>query len=107
MPPLAPAATAPVAPGVRPPHGPADNRPLRKTITIDGLNRPTPPQHVPERKTVVPAPKLLIPKPATIQGPNIVREEAPDHVAPLRPKGPRAPGTGQTDGPSFVQARAK
>ena len=29
---------------------------------------------------------MLIPKPATIQGPNIVREEAPEHVAPLRPR---------------------
>ncbi len=105
--PVAPAApAAAVAPPVaaRPvPPVAGDNRQLRKTISINDA-RPVPPQHVPERKTIVPAPKF-VPKPAVIQGPNVVREEKPDHVAPLRPKGPRPVG-GQ-DSPSFVQARAK
>jgi translation initiation factor IF-2 len=88
-----PAAATPGAPGPR------------KTITLADMR---PPQHVPERKVITPAPKLLVPKPATIQGPNIVREEAPDHVAPLRNKNaPRPGGPGQTDSPSFVQARAR
>ena len=101
-----PIPTAPIVPpvAIAPPAG-NDARPPRKTITLADMR---PPQHVPERKVVIPAPKLLIPKPATIQGPNIVREEAPDHVAPLRPKGPRtSSGGGTTDSPSFVQARAK
>ncbi len=99
--PIIPQAAAAGAPGATPTA--SHDRPLRKTITLDTR----PPQHVPERKVIIPAPKLLIPKPATIQGPNIVREEAPDHVAPLRPKGPRAPGGGPADSPSFVQARSK
>ena len=79
---------------------PTDNRPpLRKTITLADRSG-APPQHVPERKVVVPAPKLLIPKPATIQGPNIVREEAPEHVAPLRKPGVRPPA-GQGDSPQL------
>ncbi len=94
-PPKKPVQPAPLMPA---PHLP------RKTITL--TDRPIPPQHVPERKAITPAPKLLIPKPATIQGPTVVREEAPDHVAPLRPKGPR-PLSGQGDNPSFVQARPK
>jgi translation initiation factor IF-2 len=100
--PPAVAATAPVAP----PQPPTDSRqPLRKTITL--ADRNTPPQHIPERKIIVPAPKLLIPKPAVIQGPNIVREETPDHVAPLRRPGVRPPGGQASDSPSFVQARTK
>ncbi len=103
-PPAPPAAHPPTQPSA-PPAG-NDMRPLRKTITL--ADRGTPPQHVPERKVVIPAPKLLVPKPATIQGPNIVREEAPEHVAPLRPRpGTRPPAGGAGDSPSFVQARTK
>ncbi len=101
--PVAPAAATPVAPG-HPPHHGNDNRPLRPTVSL--TSRPTPPQHVPERKPVVVAPRMMVPKPAVIQGPNVVREEAPDHVAPLRRPGVRPPA-GQGDSPSFVQARAK
>jgi translation initiation factor IF-2 len=102
-------------PKVAPPEPVADNKPkrpasappiptTRKTITLE--NRNIPPQHVPERKVIIPAPKLMVPKPAVIQGPNIVREEAPDHVAPLRRPGMR-PAEGDNEGPSFVQARTK
>ncbi len=106
----APKRVTPTAPPIAATAAPAapqtDSRqPLRKTITL--ADRSTPPQHVPERKVVIPAPKLLIPKPATIQGPNIVREEAPDHVAPLRRPGVRPPGGQNSDSPSFVQARTK
>ena len=102
--PTHPITAAPIPPVTPPPSG-HDQRPLRKTITLADSK---PPQHVPERKVITPAPKLLIPKPATIQGPNIVREEAPDHVAPLRNKQAPRPGTaGATDSPSFVQARSK
>ncbi len=101
--PLAPAASAPAAhPAPAAPVSPISGSQVRKTITIENMR---PPMHVPERKVITPAPKLLIPKPAVIQGPNIVREEAPDHVAPLRPKGPR-PAGGQSD-PTFVQARPR
>ncbi len=104
------AAELPKEPPKRPASAPQFNsgvNPQRPTITIAGMaaNRALPPQHVPERKAIVQAPKH-IPKPAVIQGPNVVREEAPDHVAPLRRPGVRPPG-GQSDGPSFVQARAK
>jgi translation initiation factor IF-2 len=98
--PLAPAASAGPA---APPQAPMTGSQVRKTITIENMR---PPVHVPERKVITPAPKLLVPKPAVIQGPTVVREEAPDHVAPLRPKGPRPPG-GQGDSPTFVQARAR
>ncbi len=104
--PLAPAASAtpaaPPAPGAAP-ASPLSGSQVRKTITIENMR---PPMHVPERKVIIPAPKLHTPKPAVIQGPTVVREEAPDHVAPLRPKGPRPPA-GQGDSPTFVQARAR
>jgi translation initiation factor IF-2 len=103
VPPAAP--SAPVAAPSAPVSPAADRGSIRKTVTL--ADRSTPPQHVPERKVVVPAPKLLIPKPATIQGPNIVREEAPDHVAPLRRPGVRPPGGGAADSPAFIQARTK
>ncbi len=109
-----PPASPPIAPGIAPPHAPGgDSRPLRPTVSLSNRaapppqRTPVPPQHVPERKVVVPAPKLMVPKPASIQGPTVVREEQPDHVAPLRRPGPRMPGNDQTEGPSFVQARAK
>ena len=54
-----------------------------------------------ERKPVVPAPQLLVPAPAKIQGPRIVREEKPEVVSAPRRRTPL--GTGQQ--PSFVQAR--
>jgi translation initiation factor IF-2 len=101
-PPATPA--APAHPAV--PHGPGvpGERPaLRKTISINDMRPPAL-----ERKPVTPAPKLLVPKPATIEGPRIVREEAPEHV-PAPRRGPRTPGGagGPTDTPSFVQARAR
>lgn len=74
---------------------------LRKTITL--ADRAAAP---PEREPVAVAPKLLVPRPAVIAGPRIVREEAPDHVPAPRPRGPRPPG-GTGDSPSFVQARAR
>jgi translation initiation factor IF-2 len=55
-----------------------------------------------ERKAVTPAPKLVVPEPAKIQGPRVVREEKPDNLpAPRRRPAPGGPG----DGPAFTQAR--
>jgi translation initiation factor IF-2 len=92
---------------VHPPAAPGDNRPaLRKTITL-ATRQGQPP--VAERKAPSPPPKLLVPKPASIEGPRIVREEKPEHVAAPRARGPRAPAgqAGGADEPSFVQARAR
>ena len=91
----APAAAAPKAPGdvVRPPVS-------RPTITLSNRHGTGP--AVVERKAVTPAPKLVVPEPAKIQGPRVVREEKPDNL-PAPRRGPRS-GTG-TDGPSFTQAR--
>jgi translation initiation factor IF-2 len=111
--PLAPAAIAPapaapgkVAPGAQP-RGPGnlvpEPRPLRKTITLDDRNKggAAPPA---ERKPAPPPPPKHVPAPATIQGPRVVREEAPERVAaPRKRPGPSE----QAQPPSFVQARAQ
>jgi translation initiation factor IF-2 len=89
------------------PHGaPSGAGPqLRKTIRIGDQAAP---QHVPERKEVTPAPKLLVPKPATIEGPRVVREEKPDHVPAPRARTARPGQAGTaTDGPAFVGAKAR
>jgi translation initiation factor IF-2 len=88
-PPTAP--TKPLKSGV--PHDLTRPPQVRETITL--ANRPGLPP--PERKPVTPAPKLLVPKPAIIAGPTIVREEAPEHVPVPRARRPVGEGTG---GPS-------
>ena len=80
-------------------HTDAPRQP-RPTITL--ANRTGVQQHVPERKPVTVAPKLSELKPATMQGPRVVRIEAPDHV----PTPTRRARPGQTgDAPAFTQAR--
>ena len=82
------------------------DRPLRQTITLENRGQtPRPPQHVPERKAVIPAPQLLVPKPAQIQGPRVIREEKPEVVATPRPRRPM----GESSSPSvgFTTARAQ
>lgn len=82
------------------------DRPLRQTITLENRgNTPRPPQHVPERKSVTPAPQLLIPKPAQIQGPRVIREEKPEVVATPRPRRPMGEQSGPPAG--FTTARAQ
>ncbi len=54
------------------------------------------------RKPVTPAPQLVVPAPAKIQGPRIVREEKPDVVAAPRR---RTPMQGAGSQPAFVQAK--
>ncbi len=111
--PSAPAATpaTPTAPGKAGGKGavPHDlSRPpqVRETITLASKLAGGAAPAV-ERKPVTPAPKLLVPKPAVIAGPTIVREEAPEHV-PV-PRARRAPGEGGPPGttgtPSIPQAR--
>lgn len=72
----------------------------RPTITLS--NRGTGPAVV-ERKAITPAPKLLIPEPAKIQGPKVIREEKPDNLP--TPRRRPTPGSGGPGGPSFTQAR--
>jgi len=105
---VAPAPVAPVAP-LAPPrapvsgghaphiHGDAPRAP-RPTITLANLSR----VQAPERKPVTVAPKLGELKPAQMQGPRVVRIEAPDHV----PTPTRRARPGQTNEPAaFTQAR--
>jgi translation initiation factor IF-2 len=112
--PLAPAAIAPApqapgkaAPPAPPQRGPGnlvpEPRPLRKTITLDDRKGGPPPA---ERKPAPPPPPKPkhIPAPATIQGPRVVREEAPEQLpTPRKRPGPSEPAMP----PSFVQARAQ
>ncbi|HSU65872.1 MAG TPA: translation initiation factor IF-2 [Tepidisphaeraceae bacterium] len=115
-------AAAPVTPGapahVAPPpvapaaavaaHGPSKapvdpNRPPVSRPTVTLSNRGTGPAVV-ERKAITPAPKLLVPEPAKIQGPKVIREEKPDNLP--APRRRPAPGTGgPAGGPAFNQAR--
>jgi translation initiation factor IF-2 len=97
--PLAPAASAP-APAAKAPVDPNRAPVARPTITLS--NRGPGPAVV-ERKAVTPAPKLLVPEPARIQGPKVIREEKPDNLP--TPRRRPAPGTTGPGGPSFTQAR--
>jgi translation initiation factor IF-2 len=111
--PLAPAANAPAAPaapgGKAPPGGPRgpgnlvpEPRPMRPTVSINDRGRGGAPPA--ERKPAPrPAPKH-VPAPASIQGPRVVREEAPEQVpTPRKRPGPSEPA----QAPNFVQARAQ
>jgi translation initiation factor IF-2 len=110
--PLAPAAAAGAtaaapaptthAPTTRPALGDAARGPVaRPTITLS--NRGTGPAVV-ERKAITPAPKLLVPEPAKIQGPKVIREEKPDNLP--APRRRPMPGTGgPAGGTGFTQAR--
>jgi translation initiation factor IF-2 len=91
-------AEAPVKPAATPTAEQA--RPHRPTITLANRTGAAPP---PERKPVVPAPQLMVPKPAQIQGPRVVREEKPDVVATPRSRAAR-PVAGSSS-PGFTPAR--
>ena len=95
-----PAAAATSAPAV-PRTAPDQVRPPISRPTITLRDRGTGPAVV-ERKAVSPAPKLVTPEPAKIQGPRVVREEAPENLPTPRPR--TRPGTG-TEAPGFTQAR--
>jgi translation initiation factor IF-2 len=74
----------------------------RPTITLS--NRGTGPAVV-ERKAITPAPQLVTPEPAKIQGPRVIREEKPDNLPTPRKKfTPGGAGPAGT-GPAFNQAR--
>lgn len=90
---LKPAATVPPVAGRTGPQ----NRPTVRLGDRAGGGAP------PVRKPVIPAPQLLVPAPAKIQGPKIVREEAPEVVQTPRRRSPL--NEGPQGGPSFVQAR--
>ena len=92
-----PAAPPPVDGGAAGDHA----RHARPTITL--ANRPEGRPATPKRPPVTPAPKLMVPAPAKIQGPRIVRTEQPDVVPTPRPR--RGPGTEQPATTAFVQAR--
>ena len=97
-PPAAPA--APSRPGA--PVGPDGGPPRVSRPTITLANRGGQLPSTPVRKSVTPAPQLMTPAPAQIQGPRIVREEQPDVVSAPRPR--RGPMQ-QSQPTSFVQAR--
>src|SRR6185437_10589992 len=97
----APAPSAPAAPAAHPPKHGGERQPVsRPTITLS--NRTGHGPAVVERKAVTPAPKLVVPEPAKIQGPRVVREEKPDNL-PAPRRRPTLGGPGE--GPAFTQAR--
>jgi translation initiation factor IF-2 len=97
--PPAPAAPAtPPAPPAAPARG--ERPPARPTITL--ANRGQQQQQTVERKPIVPAPRLVTPAKAVIQGPRVVREEKPDVVPTPRPR--RTLST-SAEAPSITQAR--
>jgi translation initiation factor IF-2 len=95
--PGAPAAPKPPTTVTRPVTGPDGLRPpvQRPTVTLAD-RKPAPP---PVARTP------FVPRPATIQGPKIVREEKPDHVPAPRPRPRPGDGPGGTTGPGFNTAR--
>jgi len=93
------AAAPPAAAAHGAPPDPLRPAPARPTITLANRGGIAPPV---ERKPVTPAPQLVKPEAAKIQGPRIVREEAPEVVPTPRARRPM----GQTnETPSFTQAR--
>jgi translation initiation factor IF-2 len=78
------APTMPAQPGAGgSPAAPARNIPPSRPPTMNVPVRPT---------SVAPAgPKLEIKSPVKLSGPKIVRVEAPENIAPPRPRGPRPP----------------
>jgi translation initiation factor IF-2 len=74
----------------------------RPTITLADVRNQQHPR--PERKPVTPAPQLLVPQKAVIQGPRVVREEKPDVVPAPRPRRPAGDGP-STGGPGYTTAR--
>ncbi|CAN5501122.1 hypothetical protein BH09PLA1_BH09PLA1_22910 [soil metagenome] len=101
--PTAPAAptttTAPsgpsAAPGVRAPVGAAPDRAvMRPTVTLQS-------RAAAERAPLTP-PTMVVPSPAKLQGPKIVRVEKPDHVPLPRPRRPMETGA---PAPGFSTAR--
>jgi len=79
---LAPAATMPAGPSTTVPGKSAGDqgRPpvARPTITLS--NRPGTGPAIVERKAIAPPVKMVVPEPAKIQGPRVVREEKPDNL---------------------------
>ena len=99
--PLAPAAVAPTATPPPAAPKPADRSQVsRPTITLSNRHG-TGPAVVERKQPVAPAPKMVVPEPAKIQGPRVVREEKPDNLPAPR----RRPAPGQSEGPAFTQAR--
>lgn len=106
-PPTAPAGPGAAARGGGPGHnklnsdGSVARQEQRPTVSLNNpssLNRP------PERKPaapVTPAPKLVVPQPAQLQGPRVVRIEKPEPVSAPRPRGPQRPD----QPPTFAPAR--
>jgi len=88
----------------RGPSGQDGNRPSRPTITLGPTTRGG--SATVERKPVSVAPQLnaTMLKPASIQGPRVIRVEKPDMVQTPRPA--RRPGAaGQEGGPGYTTAR--
>jgi translation initiation factor IF-2 len=78
------------------------NRPPVQRPTITLANRHGAPAV--ERKPVTPAPQLVRPAPAVIQGPKVIREEKPDVVSAPRRRPPPGTGAGPS-GPSITPLR--
>ena len=105
-PPHAGAKGAPAAPsaGGRPSGEAGRSQVNRPTITLSNRHGTGP--SVVERKAVTPAPKLVIPEPAKIQGPRVVREEKPDNLpAPRRRPTPGGNNSGPESSSGITQAR--
>jgi translation initiation factor IF-2 len=102
--PAAPPAAAPSAPAHPPaaPHrsGPGGLQPpaARPTVTLANRHGAQPVA----RAAVTPAPQMVRPAPATMQGPKVIREEKPDVVAAPRPRRTLAD---VQQGPGYTTAR--
>jgi translation initiation factor IF-2 len=97
-PPAAPVVAPPPAPALAPaakaPPAADPRAAMRPTVTLESIAK--------ARRPVTPAPQLVVPAPAKMQGPRIIRTEKPDIVAAPRKRTPAQ----ETPGPGFVQARA-
>jgi len=60
--------------------------------------KPAAPPEPPKPEKIVPAGPQNIPAPARVQGPQIVRIEAPEPLPPPRPRGPSRPGARRGEG---------
>jgi translation initiation factor IF-2 len=107
--------TAPKTETPAPPAGTSTTPPpaTRPTVTMPDRAAPRPTvtlaskaaQAAPERKPVTPAPTMVTPAPATIQGPRLVRTEKPDVIETPRSRRPGGPPASAPP-PSYSQPRA-
>ncbi len=109
-PPAAPAQPAQVAASVEPPPAaPAKPAPPAAPVQPAAATPPAaePPKPAPPKVPIKPAGPQLVPRPARLQGPRVVRVERPDYVQAPRRRPPAAPAAPEPAAPTGAGRRGR